>query len=326
MLKRQTQIGCLVAAIGLAGFIQNHDRDAAFAQPGSKKSKKSPPTAQADKLVPLNPAKTVLLDRKGKRILLKGKVVLRKGLLEMLCCLKQTKEHESILSVDTKAYLVHTALLALGAKKGAPVEFTPKFKGATGERIDVFLQWKDKKGKLHRDRAQTWLRHVTNRFYVRKMKALPPGMKLPKDSELRFDKKNEEFVWYGHMTAKQRDQFLKLSQDKQFRKHIQWFHDQSQIRQMNSHWVFAGSGFFIDEKTNEKFYQAEGGDLICVANFPSATIDVAIESSSKGEQSLLFEAYEARIPPVDTEVTIELVLSPKRPKTKTSEPSKKNAK
>ena len=44
--------------------------------------------------VPLNRQGTVLLDRDGKRLLLKAKVAARDRVLEMLCCLKQTKEHE----------------------------------------------------------------------------------------------------------------------------------------------------------------------------------------------------------------------------------------
>src|SRR5687768_3825558 len=58
----------------------------------------SPPQASG-KIVPLNKQETVLLDRPGRRVLVKSKVVLREGLLEMLACPLQTKEHESILAV-----------------------------------------------------------------------------------------------------------------------------------------------------------------------------------------------------------------------------------
>ena len=70
------------------------------------------------KLIPLNKQHTVLLDRAGNKLLLRAKVVLRDGILEMLCCPKQTKEHESILAVDAKAFIIHAGLLALGAKPG----------------------------------------------------------------------------------------------------------------------------------------------------------------------------------------------------------------
>src|SRR5579862_5530113 len=80
-------------------------------------------TKRADGLVPLNPNGSVLLDRAGKRLLVKTRLVLRDGTLEMLCCPAQTKEHESILAVDAQAYVIHTGLLALGAAPGSPVQF-----------------------------------------------------------------------------------------------------------------------------------------------------------------------------------------------------------
>ncbi|WP_339909856.1 hypothetical protein [Symmachiella dynata] len=40
----------------------------------------------ADALVKLNPEGTVLLDLKGKRVLLKTKVVQREAVLEFFCC------------------------------------------------------------------------------------------------------------------------------------------------------------------------------------------------------------------------------------------------
>jgi hypothetical protein len=108
------------------------------------------------------------------------------------------------------------------------------------------------------------------------------------------------------MTAEQRDTLIAWSEDPAYRAAIQAFYDRSQPRPMNADWVFAGSGFYVDED-GERMYQAEGGDLICVANFPTATIDVSIESSASGEQNLAFEPATERIPPVDTEVTIELI-------------------
>ena len=287
---------CLTAAN--AADSSTKDKPDAKQQPGGR---------AAEKLVPLNKSGTVLLDAKGKRVLLKSKVVLHEGLLEMLLCLKQTKEHESILAVDAKAYVIHTGLVALGAKTGKPVEFSPKFKSPTGQKIDIFVAWTDKKGKLHREPAQTWIRHVTRRFYGEPLKRLPKGLKIPEESDLRYDERHRELSWFGQMSAEQRDDLLKLSDDPQYRKAIQAFYKRGRSRQMQAEWVFVGSGFYVDETTGEKFYQAEGGDVICVANFPTAMIDIAIESSATGESNLMFEPYTERIPPLGTDVTVELV-------------------
>ena len=54
-------------------------------------------------------------------------------------------------------------------------------------------------------------------------------------------------------------------------------------------------------------YAAQSGDLICVANFPSSMLDLDIQSTSEGTENLLFEANTEKIPPLGTEVTIELI-------------------
>jgi len=192
-------------------------------------------------------------DPKKRRVALKAKVVLREGVLEMLCCLKGTKEHESILAVDTKAYVIHTALVAAGAKPGTPVQFRPEYRPPTGQEVDVFLEWKGEEGKLERMRAQEWVR------------------------------------------------------------------DMATGKAMTSPWVFAGSGFYRDPTTGERYYLAEEGDLICVANFLSATLDLSARSSqSSGE--LMFEPFVERIPKVGTPVTIYLepVVEKKAPAAKAS--------
>lgn len=278
---------------------------------------KNPKQANGDdKLIPLNKQKTVLLDVAGKRVLLKTKVVLREGILEMLLCKKQTKEHESILSVDAQAYEIHAALAKLGAKSGSPAVFVPKFTPPTGQRIDIFLQWKDAKGKLQRVPAQQWVRYVTRRYYGELLECLPYDVILGNESELRYDKKFKELSWYGPMSKEERESALAHSQDKAFRIAVNNFYKRSRPRQFDTHWVFAGSGFTVDEQTGKETYNAEHGDVICVANFPTSMIDVAVESSSSGEASVLFEPWTERVPPIGTEVTVELVPVFEKPKKK----------
>jgi hypothetical protein len=278
----------------------------------------SPPGAADGTPVPLNREGTVLLDKKGKRVLLKTHVVLRQGALELLCCLKQTKEHEAILSLDAKAYVVHTALLALGVNPGKPVRNVPEYEPPQGPKIEIFLNWTDDAGKEHRVKAQSWVREAINRFRIVKMEKLPAGVKLPKNAELRYDEKLKELTWYGPMTEAQRDEYRALSSDQAFRKAIDSFYEQSQPREMQADWVFAGSGTYTDEDSGKKYYLAEDGDLICVANFSSATLDVAIQSSASDSERN-FEAYTDRIPPKETPVTVELIpvaAAPEKPASK----------
>ncbi|MBX7167756.1 MAG: YdjY domain-containing protein [Pirellulales bacterium] len=99
----------------------------------------------------------------------------------------------------------------------------------------------------------------------------------------------------------------------------EWIRDVQAQAAMKQPFVFAGSGFWEDAERKQRHYLGEDGDLICVANFPSAVLDVPIQSSQANEQ-LMFDAFTDRIPPEGTEVGI--MLAPKRSKTQASAPSK----
>jgi hypothetical protein len=72
-------------------------------------------------------------------------------------------------------------------------------------------------------------------------------------------------------------------------------------------WVFAGSKFALDPETNDEIYIADrSGEVICVSNFPTAMIDLPIESTSENTQ-LGFEAASENIPPKGTPVRLILV-------------------
>ncbi len=70
-------------------------------------------------------------------------------------------------------------------------------------------------------------------------------------------------------------------------------------------WVFAGSGFWQDPQTGIEYYQAEGGDFICVSNFPSAMLDLPVESTQANE-GLIFEVFTEHVPAPGTPVRVTL--------------------
>ena len=90
-----------------------------------------------------------------------------------------------------------------------------------------------------------------------------------------------------------------------------WVRDAKTGKAMEHPWVFAGSGFWDNEVTGQRVYEAESGDFICVSNFPSAMLDLPIKSS-KDNAELMFRAFTERIPPLGTPVT--LTLTPKAAK------------
>ncbi len=114
--------------------------------------------ARMKKLAPNYP---VWLDIANKRVVMVGRVCKREVPLEMFACLRGTKEHESVVSVPTKAFFVHAALLAIGAKANHPVRFDPKYEPASGSEIEITLIWEDSRGKRRQARAQDWVRDVS---------------------------------------------------------------------------------------------------------------------------------------------------------------------
>jgi len=193
----------------------------------------------------------VWVDPKAKVVIVDGQVSLREGMLEMFSCTRNTKEHESIVSANTQAYLVHAALLSVGAVPGRPVQFVPKYRPPTGTEIDITLQWRDEKGKEHTAKAQDWIKDINTK------------------------------------------------------------------KAMTHPFVFAGSAFWTDEASGKKFYQAEGGDFICVSNFGTAMLDIPVKSSQTNTE-LAFEAFTDRIPPLGAPV--RMILKPKL-KTGTTAPT-----
>ncbi len=93
----------------------------------------------------------------------------------------------------------------------------------------------------------------------------------------------------------------------------QWVKQTKTGKALEYPWVFAGSGFWTDERTGKQYYNADGGEFICVSNFSTAMLDLPVESSDAND-TLMFCAFTERIPPRGTRVY--LLLTPKLKKAK----------
>jgi len=93
----------------------------------------------------------------------------------------------------------------------------------------------------------------------------------------------------------------------------EWVKNIKTGKEMQLAWVFAGSGFWQDPQDGKRYYHADGGDFICVSNFPTATLDLPVKSS-QANNNLLFRVFKERVPPRLTPV--RLVLKPQIKKLK----------
>ena len=240
-------VACLLAAFCSAQEPKDEDPEA-DAKPQAATPKFPPPEGA----IQLSPKFDVWVDAAKGVVIVDGRIALRRGMLEMFSCTRNTKEHESIVAADAQAFLVHAGLLRMGAEVGHPVQFMnaenkPEFKPPAGTEIDIEVLWHDAEEKEHTARAQDWIR----------------------------DMKTGKAMAYP--------------------------------------WVFAGSRFWTDPENGKQYYQAEGGDFICVANFGTAMLDVPVMSSQSNDE-LEFEAWTDRIPPLGTPV--RMILKPMLEKTK----------
>lgn len=262
---------------------------------------------ELDGTTPLNPDSTVLIDIKSKRVVLRTEIACRDCVLEMFLVPEGNREHETILRIRSKAYVIHTALLALGLEPGKPASFSPEFVAPTGPEIAMQVVWLDEKDMLQRADARDWVRHNVHRYYSVPLSGPPAGLQFPYKN-LRWDKFNNEILWYGPMTEEERTDLLSKSKKDEYQKAIEKFYKEGQSRPMNASFVFVGSSMYKDEDTGEEFYQAEGGHVICTSNFSDALLDIREESSaSDGGQA--YEAWTEKVPPVGTPVL--LMMTPK---------------
>ncbi len=89
----------------------------------------------------------------------------------------------------------------------------------------------------------------------------------------------------------------------------QWVWDEKTKAPLAIDWVFAGSVIYVDEITKKPRYAADDGDLITVANFASAILDLPMASSAN-DADRVFSTNTKNIPPLGTEVFV--VMSPRR--------------
>jgi hypothetical protein len=86
-----------------------------------------------------------------------------------------------------------------------------------------------------------------------------------------------------------------------------WIRNIATQQPLEHSWVFAGSMLVEDpfDPKGPKRYLANEGDVINVANFESALLDLPVESS-KADNNRGYEAWEERIPPEGTKVSVIL--------------------
>ena len=125
----------------------------------------------AKTLTRLDPERAIWVDKPNGLVVMQGWICQNQAPLEFLICFGKgflrtfpyrnengepekllqfngPKAHESVISVDVPASMIHAGLLAIGANTGTPVRFQPKFEPPTGDVIRVQVRWTKPDGTI----------------------------------------------------------------------------------------------------------------------------------------------------------------------------------
>jgi len=142
----------------------------------------------------------LVVDFQKRYVDIEATVCLDEGMLELIACTKETKEHESIVTIAARPMHVHTALLLLGANNGHPamrrsvsergtrcVDIPPR-----GDPVDVYLIFRNNEGKV--------VEHPISDFVARCEEHLDVLVGADKGNAQQGDKKSPKtFLFAGSL-------------------------------------------------------------------------------------------------------------------------------
>ena len=136
---------------------------------GPKRVEVKPPAGNLEEALKELELPGVTINAKERYVDVVTEVCLDGGALDLVVCTKDSKEHESILSIDAKPVHVHMALLLIGAQAGQPAHQKPIGEGddkrwmfipARGHKVDISLVIKDEEGNPMERPIAEFIRHI----------------------------------------------------------------------------------------------------------------------------------------------------------------------
>ncbi len=98
----------------------------------------------------------LVIDFQKRCVDIEATICLDEGMLELIACMKGSKEHESIVAIEAKPMHIHTALLLLGANNGTPAmsksvdeqKMQWTHVPPQGDPVNVYLAFESADGKM----------------------------------------------------------------------------------------------------------------------------------------------------------------------------------
>ena len=90
----------------------------------------------------------IWINHEDKQVMVRGRICLQEGQLEMFACPGSTKAHESVIASEAPASEIHACFEALGFPPGHPVKWDPKYTPAQGPLVKILVGWNDDDGNF----------------------------------------------------------------------------------------------------------------------------------------------------------------------------------
>jgi len=211
----------------------------------------------------------LLVDFEHQYVDVEATVCMEKGLLEVVACTPDTKEHESLVTVKAAPMHIHTGLVMLGAECGNPF-MRKEIEDADGRRmvevpakgdlVKVSLVYEDAEGKAVERSVSDFIRHARKENADGEVDArAEPGKEA--------DPKAEE--------------------------------------RLTDSFVFAGSIIYEPDSGKPQYLADESGDVITISTFGDDMLCLPFELSSANE-ALEWEVDPTHLPKVGTKLTLRL--------------------
>ena len=85
----------------------------------------------------------IWINHEDKQVMVRGRICLQEGPLEMFACPGRSKAHESVIATEARASEIHACLEALGFPPGKPCQWEPKYTPARGPLVKIMVGWQD---------------------------------------------------------------------------------------------------------------------------------------------------------------------------------------
>lgn len=210
----------------------------------------------------------ITIDAKNKRVDVDATVTLDQGLLEVIACTNDSREHESIVVVKAAPTHIHAALLLLGAKNGHPAMAKPTNEAQTefvhlpprGDPISVSMVIKDEKGKETERPISDFIEQADRGFNEL-------------DTEPEQKKKEEA----------------------------------DDPKEIFKAFVFAGSHVFEDDDGKRHYLADFNGNVISISTFGDEVLCLPwVQSKNNGD--LVWQVNDKHLPKVGTAVKLRLTV------------------